>query len=188
MHEPDVVRHCYVRRNSGPKRSSDLCYHSYTKQDKHTPIQTDDEEATKASAKAVSRRIGIPTFTRSSIFKWKPWSHRAIHTNTLGTTSNFTNTDGRQIFEVADYNDSPDCRLGHPTSFLDSDTILTTCRRENFIRTTMATTIRISIVHLLRNGSVCRTDEGLTETRHTIQLRHLGWTMHDFECASGCGW
>ena len=29
----------------------------------HTPIQTDDEEATKALAKAVSRRIGIPTFT-----------------------------------------------------------------------------------------------------------------------------
>ena len=30
----------------------------------HTPIHTDDEEATKALAKAVSRRIGIPTFTR----------------------------------------------------------------------------------------------------------------------------
>ena len=28
----------------------------------HTPIQTDDEEATKVLAKAVSRRIGIPTF------------------------------------------------------------------------------------------------------------------------------
>ena len=28
-----------------------------------TPIQTDDEEVTKASAKAVSRRIGMPTFT-----------------------------------------------------------------------------------------------------------------------------
>ena len=29
----------------------------------HTPIQKDDEEATQALAKAVSRRIGIPTFT-----------------------------------------------------------------------------------------------------------------------------
>ena len=63
MHEPDVVQHCYVRRNTRPKRLSDVCYHSYTKQDEHTPIQTDDEEATKALAKPVSRRIGIPTFT-----------------------------------------------------------------------------------------------------------------------------
>ena len=61
----DVVQHCYVRRNTRPNRSSDLYYHSYTKQVEHThtPIQTDDEEATKALAKAVSRRIGIPTFT-----------------------------------------------------------------------------------------------------------------------------
>ena len=29
----------------------------------HTPTQTDDEEATKSLAKALSRRIGIPTFT-----------------------------------------------------------------------------------------------------------------------------
>ena len=45
----------------------------------------------------------------------------------VGTTSNLTNTDARQIFEVADSNDSSDCRLGHSTCFLDSDTILATC-------------------------------------------------------------
>ena len=178
-----------MRRNTRPKRSSDLCYHSYTKQDEHTHTDTNGRRRSNESLSESSITTNWNSDVHeSSIFKWKPWSHRAIHTNTLGTTSNFTNTDGRQIFEVADYNDSPDCRLGHPTCFLDSDTILTTCRRENFIRTTMATTIRISIVHLWRNGYVCRTDEGLTETRHTIQLRHLGWTMHDFECASGCGW
>ena len=47
-----------------------------------------------------------PDVHESRIFEWKPWSHRAIHTDTLGTTSNLTNTDGRQIFEVADPNDS----------------------------------------------------------------------------------
>ena len=92
-----------------------------------------------------------PDVHESRIFEWKSWSHRAIHTDTLGTTSNLTNTDGRQIFEVADPNDSSYCRLGCSTCFLDSDPILAACRRENFIRTTMATTIRISIVHLCRN-------------------------------------
>ena len=93
----------------------------------HTPIQTDDEEATKALAKAVSRRIGIPTFTSPAYSSGSPWSDRAMHTDTLGTASNLTNTGGRQIFEVANHNDSSDCRLGHSTCFLDSDTILATC-------------------------------------------------------------
>ena len=127
----------------------------------NTPIQTDDEEATKALARAVSRRIGIPPFT-SPAYSSGSLGHTERFILTLGTTSNLTNTDGRQIFEVADPNNSSDCRLGHSTCFLDSDTILATCRRENFIRTTMATTLRISIVHLWRNGYVCRTDEGLT--------------------------
>ena len=38
----------------------------------HTPIQTDDEEATKALAKAVSRRIGIPTFTSPAYSSGSP--------------------------------------------------------------------------------------------------------------------
>ena len=53
-----------------------------------------------------------PDVHESSILEWKPWSDRAMHTDTLGTTSNLTNTDGRQIFEVANHNDSSDCRLG----------------------------------------------------------------------------
>ena len=63
-----------------------------------------------------------PDIHESSILEWKSWSDRAMHTDTLGTTSNLTNTEGRQIFGVADSNDSPDCRFGHPTCFLDSDT------------------------------------------------------------------
>ena len=92
----------------------------------HTPIQTDDEEATKSSAKAVSRRIGIPTFT-SPAYSRGSLGQTAMHTDTVGTTSNLANTDERQIFEVANPNDSSDCRLGHSTCFLDCDTILATC-------------------------------------------------------------
>ena len=68
-----------------------------------------------------------PDIHESSILEWKSWSDRAMHTDTLGTASNLANTDGRQIFEVANHNDSSDCRLGHSTCFLDSDTILATC-------------------------------------------------------------
>ena len=93
----------------------------------HTPIQPDDEEATKALAKAVSRRIGIPTFTSPAYSSGSLGHTERFVQDTLGTTSNLTNTDGRQIFEVADFNDSPDCTLGHATCFLDSDTILATC-------------------------------------------------------------
>ena len=141
------------------------------KQDEHTHTDTNGRRRSNESLSESSITTNWnPDVQESKMFEWKPWSHRAIHTDTLGTTSNLTSTDGRQIFEVADSNDSSDCRLGHSTCFLDSDTIFTTCRLENFIRTTMATTSRISIVHLWRNGYVCRTDEGLTETRHTIQL------------------
>ena len=52
----------------------------------HTPIQTDDEEATKALAKAVSRRIGIPTFTSP-----------AYSSGSLGHTERFIQTLWAQL-------------------------------------------------------------------------------------------
>ena len=52
----------------------------------HTPIQTDDEEATKALAKAVSRRIGIPTFTSP-----------AFSSGSLGHTERFIQTLWAQL-------------------------------------------------------------------------------------------
>ena len=52
----------------------------------HTPIQTDDEEATKALAKAVSRRIGIPTFTSP-----------AYSSGSLGHTDRFIQTLWAQL-------------------------------------------------------------------------------------------
>ena len=64
MHELNVVQHCFVRRNIRLKTLIRFVQSFiYETSRTHTPIQTDDEEATKALAKAVSRRIGIPTFT-----------------------------------------------------------------------------------------------------------------------------
>ena len=93
----------------------------------HTPIQTDDEEATKALGESSITTNWNPDLHESSILEWKSWSDRAMHTDTLGSASNLANTDGRQIFEVANHNDISACRLGHSTCFLDSDTILATC-------------------------------------------------------------
>ena len=52
----------------------------------HTPTQTDDEETTKALTKAVSRRIGIPTFTSP-----------AYSSGSLGHTERFIQTLWAQL-------------------------------------------------------------------------------------------
>ena len=93
----------------------------------HTPIQTDDEEATKALAKAVSRRIGIPTFT-SPAYSSGSLGHTERFIQTLWAQLRTLRTQmGDKYSKLQIFNDSPDCRLGHPTCFLDSDTILATC-------------------------------------------------------------
>ena len=88
MHELDVVQHCYVRRNTRPKRSSDLYYHSYTKHVEHTHHRYKRmmKKTTKALAKAISRRIGIPTFTSP-----------AYSSGSLGHTERFIQTLWAQL-------------------------------------------------------------------------------------------
>ena len=85
------------------------------------------------------------------------------------------------MFEVANYNDSPYCRLGHPTCFLDSDTILTTCRRENFVRQRphafplciFGETVMYAEQMMVLPKHVTRFNSGIWVGRCTISNAHL---------------
>ena len=118
-----------------------------------------------------------PNVHESSILEWKRWSDRAMHTDTLGSTSNLTNTDERQISEVANPNDSSDCRLGHSTCFLDSDTILATCWRENFMWTTMANDhTHHHCASLAKRQCMLNRRRSYRNTPHD-STKHLGWMV-----------
>ena len=73
----------------------------------HTPIQTDDEEATKALAKAVSRRIGIPTFTSP-----------AYSSGSLGHTERFIQTLWAQLRTLRTQMGDKYSKLQIPTTHL----------------------------------------------------------------------
>ena len=86
--------------------------HIRNRSNTHTDTNTDDEEATEALAKAVSRRFGIPTFT-SPGYSSGSFGHTERVIQTLWAQLRTLQTQmGRQIFEVADPNDSSYCRLG----------------------------------------------------------------------------
>ena len=128
MHERDVCAAllCETKHTTETLIRFVLSFHIRNRTNTHTDTNGRRRSNESLSKSSITTNWN-PDIHESSILEWKSWSDRAMHTDTLGTASNLANTDERQIFEVANHNDSSDCRLGHSTCFLDSDTILATC-------------------------------------------------------------
>ena len=147
----------------------------------HTPIQTDDEEATKALAKAVvSRRIAIPTFTSP-----------AYSSGSLGHTERFIQTLWAQLrtlrTQMGDKYSKLQITTIHPIidwAIRHASWILTQYLRHADEKTSYERRWERPCASPLcifgETVMYARTGEGLTKTRHTIQHRHLGWTMARF--------